>query len=259
MSSYSDRELLALDQMEDLLEAYADARLSPTGPVLARMRAQVLAQAATMASIHAAARRVLDTGEARAPRWSVPRLTVPRLMVPRLTVPRRAFSVVGAGLLTVAMTTAVLGAPAGSPFYNARVAVEAAFLPSQPDARLAAQEAHLAERLAEAEAAAAKGDVVALDAALAAYKVEVEAAVSDVVDSADKVAKFETVLAKHVATLEALGARLTNEQASQNAVDHAAQASERAIEKLKAKADQGNQGGGKPAPKPPNPNKPDRE
>jgi len=48
--SYDDGDRAALDQLEDLLDAYADARLMPTGPVLARMRAAVLAEAATAAA-----------------------------------------------------------------------------------------------------------------------------------------------------------------------------------------------------------------
>ncbi len=233
MSSYSDRELLGLDQVEDLLEAYADARLSPARPVLARMRAHVTAQAATMAAIDGAARRVLDTGDAKPSRWSLP----------RLLVPRRAFSLVGAGLLTVGMTTAVLGAPAGSPFYNARVAIEAAFLPTQIDARAVAHEEYLAERLAEAEAAAARGDFVALDAALVAFQAEVDAAVADIGEDQDRIAHLEEKLAKHVTVLTELEVRLPDEAN----VEHALQSSQKAIEKIKAKGDHG---GGKPSDKP---------
>ena len=51
MTEPRDRHLAALDQVEDLLEAYAEARLAPAGPVLSRMRAHVLAQAAAAAAV----------------------------------------------------------------------------------------------------------------------------------------------------------------------------------------------------------------
>ena len=34
MSTYEHPELVALDEVEDILEAYAEARLSPSGPIL---------------------------------------------------------------------------------------------------------------------------------------------------------------------------------------------------------------------------------
>ena len=54
---YAEFERYANDRVEDLLDAYADARLEPAGPVLARIRANVMAHAAAAAATH----RVLDT------------------------------------------------------------------------------------------------------------------------------------------------------------------------------------------------------
>ena len=52
------------------------------------------------------------------------------------------------------------------------------------------------------------------------------------------------MLAKHIAKLEALSARLPTEVARQNAVDHAITTSERAVDRINQKQAGGNQGGG---------------
>jgi hypothetical protein len=225
MTEHSSRELAALDQVEDLLDAYADARLSPSAPVLARIRRNVLAEAA----LAAAPVTTLDTDRSLARRWS---LSTFRL-------PRKAFALAGAAVLTLTMGAAVLAAPAGSPFYNARVALQEAFLPSQADERLAAHEALLAERLVEAQVAAAGGDPAALAAALAAYDAEVNAALNDAGEDEARLAHLEEMLAKHVATLTALEATAPEQAAISNALDN----SQKAVEKIRAK---GSHPGGKP-------------
>lgn len=228
--TYVNRELQQLDEIEDLLEAYAEARLSPSGPVLARMRAAVMTEAALAAATAATERRVLDIGGPTPSRWSVP----------SLHVPRRAAAFGAAAVLTMATGAAVLAAPPGSPFYQARVAIEAAFLPTQIDARLASHEEHLEQRLAEAQAAATSGDPAALTAALAAYAAEVDAALTGLGDNTALLAHLEGVLAKHVAVLTALEARVP-EQAS---IDRALESSQKAVEKIKEK--RGQNGGGPP-------------
>jgi hypothetical protein len=237
--TYVNRELQQLDEIEDLLQAYAEARLSPSHPLLTRMRANVLAQAAAMAALDAAERTFEATAEERRFRWSLA----------RLSVRRRAFTMVGVAGLALASTAAVFAAPPGSPFYEARVAVEAALLPTDIDARLAAHEQHIAERLAAAQLAAASGDANALSAALAAYQAEVDAAVADVGLDADRLAHLEAMLAKHVAVLTALEAKVPQEAA----IDHALQSSQKAIEKIKEKG-KNNGNGGRPNNVPTGPN-----
>jgi len=243
MTEYFDRDLAALDQIEDILEAYADARLSPSGPVLARMRAQVLREASLRQAMVAANERTASIDVMRR-----------RFVIPHLYFPRRAFALGMAAAMTLGTGAAVLAAPPGSPFYNARVAIEVAFLPAQVDQRLASHEMHLDERLVEAEKAAARGDLVALAAALDAYRAEVDATVGDVGDDADRLAHLEAVLATHVATLEALAARLTNDTAADNALEHAIDVSQKAADKLKDKGSQSGkptqEPGGKPSAKP---------
>lgn len=247
MTEYFDRDLAALDQIEDILEAYADARLSPSGPVLARMRAQVLSEVSLQQAIRASDERSAAFAAARR-----------RFAFPQVHVPRRAFALGMAAAMTLGTGAAVLAAPPGSPFYNARVAIEVAFLPAQLDARLASHQMHLDERLVEAEAAAARGDLVALAAALDAYRAEVDVAVADVGDDVDRLALLEAELAKHTAVLEALAAQVPE----QAAIEHAIEASQKATTNLKDKAASG---GGKPTTKPDSgkpsakPNAPDQQ
>jgi hypothetical protein len=229
VTEYFDRDLAALDQIEDLLGAYAEARLSASGPVLARMRAQVLREASRRAALAAAQERHAATHTTR-PRWGLP----------GIRLPQRAAAIGLAAALTLGTTAAVLAAPPGSPFYNVRVAIEVALLPAQVDQRLASHESHLDERLVEAENAAARGDYAALAAALDAYRAEVDVAVGDVGDDADRLAHLEAELAKHTAVLQALAGRLPE----QAAIEHAIDTSQKAATKLK---DKGTHAGGKPS------------
>ncbi len=230
MTGYYDQNLQALDQVEDLLEAYADARLAPTGPVLARMRSAMLARAAA----NAATQRRLAATAPPPSHWAFP----------SVHLPRRAFALGMAAALTLSTSAAVFAAPPGSPFFNARVALESAFLPSQSEARFASREQHLDERLAEAEAAAATGDYGALDAALAAYRVEVDATVDEGQDL-DRLAHLEAMLAKHVAVLEVLEGKVPEQASIEKAIVSSQKAVERVKEKAKEKASQGH-----PTPKP---------
>jgi hypothetical protein len=228
MSSYEHPNLLALDAVEDLLEAYADARLAPRKPVLARMRTAVMAEAASRGALRAAEERqaaaALAVEAAPRGRFGLPRLTLASLARP-------AFALGFAGLLAISTATAITAASPGSPLYLARVGLEQVFLPTQIDARFASHEQHLDERLAEAEAAAAIGDSVALEAALAAYQDEVDQTLADIGDDYGRLEHFQAVLERHVAKLTALSISLPTEVARGNAEEHAVQASENAVTK----------------------------
>jgi hypothetical protein len=246
MTTYYDTDFAALDAVEDTIEAYARARYSPPGPVLSRMRAVVMAQANAAAAVSVANQRLLDTDVTERSNW-----TIGRLRLPVFQLPRRAMALGMAAALTFGTSAAVFAAPPGSAFYNARVVLEAVLLPTQVDARLAAHEQHIQERLVEAEAAAARGDVVALEAALVAYEAEVDAAVADVGESFDRLAHLEEMLAKHVAVLTALETKVPE----QAAVDNALSSSQKAIVTIREKV---TNGGGKPADKPDKPDRPDK-
>lgn len=230
---YAEFERLANDRVEDLLEAYAQSHLDPTGPVMARIRANIMAQAAASA---AASRAHLDT-PTLAP-------AKPRFAWLQAPLPRRAFALGMAATLTLGTGAAVLAAPPGSPFYNARLVIEAVLLPTDSDARLAAYEQHLEQRLREAEAAAASGDAGALSAALAAYESDVTAALAVAGDDAELLAHLEATLAKHTIVLVALEARLP----TQASVDKAIANSQKALQKIKDKAAPGGNNGGNGGP-----------
>ena len=225
---YADFERLANDRVEDLLDAYAKSRLDPTTPALARIRANVMAHA----TASAAAKRVLDT----------PTLTRarPRFAWLQSPLPRRAFALGLAATLTLGTGAAVLAAPPGSPFYNARLVIETALLPTDSDARLAAYGRHLEQRVKEAEAAGAANDPNALAAALAAYEADVTAALAAAGDDADLLAHLEEMLATHTTVLVALEARLP----TQASVDKAIANSQKAIQNIKDKAANGGTNGG---------------
>lgn len=229
-------ELAANDRLEELLEAYASARLAPAGPVLSRIRATVVAEAKARAD----SQRL--TFASPAPAAPVARFSLARLSRARFPEARTALAIVFSVSLSLAIGTAVVAAPPGSAFYNARLSLEAAMMPSvgDLDARLAAYEEQFDRRLAEADAAIARGDESALAAALAAYQQEVTNAVAEIGDSKDRLAQFEAVLAKRIAKLQELSVRLPTEVARANAVDHAIAASEKAVAKLQAKQNHGN-------------------
>ncbi len=270
MSAYGHPELVGIDEVEDILDAYAQARLTPTGPILSRMRAAVMLEADAALAARAAERRhvaqvataATAAGQPAPRRFAFPRFTLAHLARP-------AFALGFAGILSLGIGATVTAAPPGSPFYGARVALEQAFLPTQIDARLASHEQHLDERLVEAEAAAARGDAAGLAAALTAFQTEIDATIADAGDDFTRLAHFEAVLEKHIAKLTELSQRLPTEVARQNAVNHAIQASEKAVTKVKEKKEKSNN---KPAtppgqnqnpqnpnhPNPQNPNKPDK-
>ena len=221
MSAYDDNDLGALNRLEDLLEAYCEVRLAPQGATLARIRASVLAEAAAVSAANAAANRprLLEPAP-KTFRWSLP---------PRFTRTALAFGF--AATLTVGTTFSVLASPPGSPFYNARVFIETMSLPAQAAARLVGHEKLLDERIAEARAAAASGDTVGLDAALAAYRSEVDSASADAGTNPDQLAHLEEMLAKHTAVLAALETRLPDASSIDKAID----ASSKAITRLQEK------------------------
>jgi hypothetical protein len=230
MSSYQHPNLLALDQVEDILEAYAAARLTPRRPVLARIRAAVVSEAASMAATRAVEQRDAVAGAA-ALRAAGPRA---RFSLPRLTLAsfaRPAFALGFAGLLAITSGTAIATASPDSPLFMARVALQDMFLPVEIDARFASHEQYLNEYLAEAEDAAARGDDVGFEAALAAYQDEVDQTLSDIGNDYGRLAHFQAVLESHVAKLTALSLSLPTEVARGNAEEHAVQASENAVTK----------------------------
>lgn len=217
MSERRDGWEPGIDEVEDLLEAYAEARLAPRGPVLARMRAHVMAEAAMRAAVAGAEREAALAASRRS------------TGVLGWRLPRRAIALGMAAALTFGTGAAVLAAAPGSPFYPARVQLEQLFLPAQANDRLAAIEQHLRDRLAAAQDAADRGDFDALQAALDAYQAAVNEAVAEIGVDAALLAHLETELGLHTATLQTLAARLPD----QAAIEHAIEASQKAATKIR--------------------------
>jgi hypothetical protein len=221
VSRFDDADAGALNRLEDLLDAYADARLAPRSGVLARIRANVLAEAAAQRATAAAESRLrlLQTTAPPARRAFGTRMA------------RAAFALGFAAVLSLGTSLAVLAAPPGSPFYNARVFIETVTLPAQAEARFEGHERLLQERFDEAEAAAASGNTEALAAALAAYQAEVDAATEDAGTDAAWLAHLQEMLAKHTATLTQLATTLPDE----TSIEHAIDTSSKAITKIEAR------------------------
>ena len=142
MSSYDDNDLTALNRLEDLLDAYCDTRLMPRGAVLSRIRTVVLAEAT------AAAAATTDAAVATTRTRSVPAPMFVGSFRPRFA--RAAFTLGFAAALTLGTAAAVLASPPGSLFYNARVYLETALLPTQQDSRFEGHERLVGEVVAVA-------------------------------------------------------------------------------------------------------------
>jgi hypothetical protein len=134
-------------------------------------------------------------------------------------------------MLTLGTSLAVMAAPPGSMFYNARTVIETLTLPIQPQARFERHETLIEERFGDAEAAARSGNTAALEAALAAYQEEVDAASEDAGNDPSWLAHLQEMLAKHTAVLTALAERLPDESSIENAIE----ASSKAITRLEAR------------------------
>jgi hypothetical protein len=171
------------------LEAYARDRLTPDPAARGRLRAALIVRA----------NEVL--GPSRAPfgrpgvfgrlRWRV------------------APAFVAAAFAVVLLAGGALAAShAGGPLYGARLWLEDVTLPSDPDARLNAETAHLQARLDEAAAAGAAGDAGALSAALDAYGRTFETAVSTTGADTDRANRLGWVIGRQRDVLSGLVERL---------------------------------------------------
>jgi hypothetical protein len=173
------------------LDAYADARLGADPEARARSRARVMAEARAASD----AARV-----AASPIQALPRR---RLVFGRFRVPAAiAATLLLVGALTVG--AALAGSGPGGPFYAARLWAEEMTLPTDADARAAAQLARLEARLTEAAAAAEAGNGTAVTAALEAYRTTAEAALGDAGIDPARREHLAAELGRHVVVLQAL-------------------------------------------------------
>jgi len=218
-------------ELQARLDAYAASRLEPDSAATARTRATVMVQAH---SILGAAR---VTGD----------VTGPGLFRRLFRRPALAASAALLGLAVVAVGTAAASEP-GGPLYGARLWVETLTLPSDANARAAAELERLQARVDEATAAAASGNGAAVTAALDAYRQTLADASAAAGGDLTREQHLSAELGRHLVVLEALaGGVPTNAQA---AIDQAVQRTEG---RIKAIIGAPGQSGGTPKPGNPNP------
>ncbi len=237
------------------LEAYAEARLSPSLSATSRMRTHVMAAAHRQAAL---TRADADRAAlAAAEQASRPRL----VQLPRW---RRPVAALLAASLTLALAVgSAVAARPGGPLYGTRVWVETLTLPSTAADRAAAEARRLDDRLAEAADATAAGDANAAAAALAAYNSILSEATAGTNGDAAANATLDTAVRRNIEVLTALLGRVPDQ--ARNAIQHAIEQSDSAAHGLQGKPGVGgpppsNPGNGPAATNKPghtaNPNKP---
>jgi hypothetical protein len=223
-----------VDELARRLEAYAEARLSPELSATTRMRARVMAAAhhqamlaradADRAALAAAMAAEAQADRTRRMRWRRP-----------LT------ALLAAGLTLGVSVGSVAAAQAGGPLYGARIWAETLTLPANADERAQAELNRLADRLAEAAAATAAGDLNAANAALDAYAAIVNEATAGAGNDVSAAATLEKGVQSDIGVLTVLVQRMTergNDQAAesiQRALERAIEKSDSAVDKLHGK------------------------
>ena len=177
------------------LEAYADARLSPSIAGTTRMRTSVMNAAHRRAALGAA------DGTFDAAGATTATLAADRRGAGARTW-RRPVVAILAGSLTVAMLAGTASATKpGGPLYAARLWIEMANLPAEVVARAQAEINRLDARLQEAQQASSAGDGPAARAALSAYSVIVVEAARGSAGDPTASAAIEVTVTRHVVVL----------------------------------------------------------
>jgi len=192
-----DEHMLGIElrdyEVERRLELYARARLTPDPQVKARARARVMREA----------RLRFDAGPVAAGIAPAVVRGGHRPLVRRVAMPLLAAAV----WVVIAVGSISAGQP-GGPLYSARLSLETATLPSTGSARTSAELDRLDDRLGEALSAAARGDTIAVQAALDAYGVIADGAIVDAFGNDVLEATVAAALDRHLAVLTAVADRL---------------------------------------------------
>ena len=202
-------------EIELRLEAFARARLSPDREAVARTRARVMREA----RLQLEAARIAGN------------MAPPTALAAHRPIARRlAMPILAASLWLALAVGSISASTAGGPLYHARMWIETATLPVDGVSRANAEITRLNERLAEATAAAARGDAGAVQAAIEAYRqIADEALAGSTGDQAlqtlvaGALDRHLTVLAGVAASLEGKGndtAAAAVEASIQRAIDH---------------------------------------
>lgn len=219
------------DELARRLEAYAEARLSPELSATTRMRAHVMAAAHRRAALARADADRAGAAAALAAAAQVDRTRRPVWRRP-LTALLAAGLTLGVGVGTVA------AAQPGGPLYGARIWAETLTLPANANERAQAELRRLEERLEEAAAASAAGDLNAANAALEAYAAIVNEATTDAGNDVSAAATLETGVRSNIDVLRVLVDRAPTEQAQnaiRNALQRAIDRSDSALDELHGK------------------------
>ena len=142
-------------EIEFRLEAYARARLSPDPRAVARSRARIMRES----------RLLFEAAPVASIPGPVVALSRHRSIARRLAVP-----ILAASVWIVIAVGSIFAAQPGGPLFATRMWVENATLPSAGPQRASTEIGRLDARLAEASAAATRGDSGAVQAALDAYR-----------------------------------------------------------------------------------------
>lgn len=206
-------------EVERRLDRYAQVRLSPDPATVDRMRARVMREArlalATSAPAVAAPVEITRAG--------------PRPLY------RRAAALLAAAVLTLGVVGGTMAASrAGGPLYDARVALEALALPSDPALRASAEVGRLEARVQEALSAAAAGDRFALDAAMRAYDSIAAEALTDAGPNLDALERIQAALSHHVDVLSGVAEKVPPQarEAIERNIERARERNSRILERL---------------------------
>jgi len=235
-------------KLAERLEAYADARLSPSPSATSRMRKHVMAAAERQLALGTDGDRTAVVAAELAPH--------PRVV--QLSQWRRPLAALLAASFIVALGVgSVAAAQAGGPLYGARIWAESLTLPSAAADRATAEVRRLNDRLGEAANAIAAGNSNAATAALAAYNGILSEAAAGTNGDGSANAAIDTAVRRNIEVLTALLGRETFPDPARDAIEHAIEQSDSAANGL-----HGQPGvGGPPSPIPGNgagaSNKPD--
>jgi len=202
------------------LDAFAQVRLAPDAPAMARIRTALMGQAFALAGARSAAltsAAPLPVALPERPAFAFPR--------PQ----RRAAAAVLAACLVVGVGAgSVAASQAGGPLYGPRMWIEAATLPSDPMARANAQLARLDARLEEVRIASGTGNAGAAEAALDAYIVIVADLDAQAATNSAVAASLEDDMARRQVVLIGLLDKVPAQ--AQDAIQHALQQGSNAID-----------------------------
>jgi hypothetical protein len=215
-------------ELAERLEAYADARLSPSLLATSRMRAHVVSAAHRHAAV---ARLDGDRATDRAAGDPAKLATRPRLLrVPRWRRPVAAL--LAAGLAVALAVGSVAAARPGGPLYATRVWAESLILPATASDRASAEVRRLDDRLGEAADAIAAGDPGAAAAALDAYNGILSEATTGANGNGSANAALDTAVRRNIQVLNALLGRDSFPDQARDAIEHAIEQSDSAANGL---------------------------